>query len=191
MALELYWWNIEVSAAFYPALNFLEVILRNAFHDELTSNYARSEWWTTAPPVGDGAFVIDAAQRKLNRTSGHVPTSDDVVAAMPFGFWVSLLSRSNEEVMWRPALYRAFRPGYRGPRRQMHAHLEHLRMFRNRIMHHEPVHMRHLEADRERIYELVEYLAPGATRMLERVDNLAEVLARRPVPYLGRGRNRA
>jgi hypothetical protein len=190
VALTLYWWNIDVSAAFYPPLSIFEVILRNALHEELTYHYARPEWWTVARPAGDGAHLIAAAQRKLTWTCGHTPTADDVVAAMSFGFWVSLLSRSNEELMWRPALYRAFRPSYRGSRREMHSHLEHLRMFRNRIMHHEPVHMRHLEADRRRIYELSEYLAPGATTMLQRMDRLAHVLDRRPLPYLGSGRQR-
>ena len=189
VALTLYWWTIDASAAFYPPLSIFEVILRNALHEELTFHYARPEWWTVARPAGDGAHLIASAQRKLTWTCGHTPTADDVVAAMSFGFWVSLLSRSNEELMWRPALYRAFRPGYRGSRREMHSHLEHLRMFRNRIMHHEPVHMRHLEADRSRIYELSEYLAAGATNMLQRMDKLAHVLDRRPVPYLGRGRH--
>ncbi|MCM4078490.1 hypothetical protein [Paractinoplanes hotanensis] len=188
LALALYRWNIEVSSALHPALNFLEVLLRNAFHNELTSHYVRSAWWTVARLAGDGALLIAGARRRLNRTCRHEPTSDDVVAAMPLGFWVSLLNRDNEEVTWRPALHRAFRPGYRGPRREIHAHLEHLRMFRNRVMHHEPVHMRHLEADHQRIYELAEYLAPGAAKMLRPVDRLAEVLARRPVPYLGRRR---
>jgi hypothetical protein len=186
LALALYRWNIEVASAFYPALNFLEIILRNAFHDQLTSHYVRATWWTAARLAGAGPLLIADAQRKLNRTCGHEPTSDDVVAAMPFGFWVSLLNRDNEEVMWRPALYRAFRAGYRGTRREMHAHLEHLRMFRNRVMHHEPVHMRHLEADHQRIYELTEYLAPGVANILRPVDRLADVLARRPVPYHGR-----
>ena len=99
---------------------------------------------------------------------------------MPFGFWVSLVSRSNEAAMWRPALYRAFRPGYRRSRNEMYVHLNSLRLFRNRIMHHEPIHRRHLEADHDRIHELVEYLAPGATTVLARVDTFVDVLARRP-----------
>ncbi|WP_127501799.1 hypothetical protein [Actinoplanes solisilvae] len=189
IALSLYWWNVEVSAAFYPALNFLEVLLRNALHQELSRHHGRPDWWTTAPPSGDGGNLLAEARRRLNRTCGYTPSSDDIVAAMPFGFWVALLSRNNEVAMWRPALYRAFRPGYRGSRREMHSHLEHLRMFRNRIMHHEPVHKRYLGADHRRIYELSEYLAPGATNMLRRVDRLADVLARRPVPFLGRQRN--
>jgi hypothetical protein len=182
-AVHLYWWNIDVSAAFYAALHCLEVVLRNALHEELAFHYARSDWWTIAQPAGEGIHIIADARRRLSRTSGRVANSDDVVAAVPFGFWVSLTSRSNEAAMWRPALYRAFRPGYRGSRSEMHAHLDFLRTFRNRIMHHEPVHHRHLEADRDRIYELMEYLAPGATDVLARVDTVTGVLARRPTRF--------
>ena len=180
-AVRLYGWNVDVSAAFYSALHCLEIVLRNALHDELKFHYARSNWWTAAQPAGEGANLITDAYRRLNRTIGRAPNSDDVVAAMPFGFWVSLVSRSNEAAMWRPALYRAFRPGYRRSRREMHVHLNSLRLFRNRVMHHEPIHTRHLEADRNRIYELAEYLAPGAAAMLGRGNTLADALARRPL----------
>jgi hypothetical protein len=186
VALRLYWWNIEVSAALYPDLHFLQIFLRNALHEELSYQYARADWWATVQLAGEGANMISAARRRLERTCGRTPNSDDVVAAMPFGFWVSLLSRSNETTMWRPALYRAFRPGYRGSRSEMHRRFERVRRLRNRIMHHEPVHMRYLEADHQRIHELAEWLAPGATIMLESVDRLPAILARRPVPFLRR-----
>ncbi|MCO8270554.1 hypothetical protein M1L60_08080 [Actinoplanes sp. TRM 88003] len=188
-AVRLYWWNVEASAAFYAALHCLEIVLRNALHEELTLYYARSDWWTTARPAGDGTHLITDAYQKLRRTNGRPPNEDDIVAAMPFGFWVSLTSRSNEAAMWRPALYRAFRPGYRRSRREMYTHLNSLRLFRNRIMHHEPIHMRHLEADLHRVCELAEYLAPGVTKILARVSTIERVLARRPTPSSG-GRRR-
>jgi hypothetical protein len=191
LALRLYWWNVEVSAALYPGLHFLEIFLRNALHEELAHQYARADWWATVQLAGEGGNMISAARRRLERTCGRTPNSDDVVAAMPFGFWVSLLSRSNETIMWRPALYRAFRPGYRGSRSEIHRRFERVRRLRNRVMHHEPVHMRYLEADHQRIYELAECLAPGAANMLQPVDELPVVLARRPVPFLGRRRSGA
>jgi hypothetical protein len=104
---------------------------------------------------------VEDAIRSGWRTLRREPGVDDVVAGLSFGFWVSLLSQSNDVTLWRSALHRAFRPGYRGPRGVLHGHFEHMRRFRNRIMHHEPIRHRSLESDRNRIYELVGYLSPA------------------------------
>jgi hypothetical protein len=61
--------------------------------------------------------------------------------------YVSLLGRGDgyDQRLWRPALYRAF-PGYRGPRQNLHRKVDYLRIFRNKIAHHGPIHHRHLTA---------------------------------------------
>lgn len=93
----------------------------------------------------------------LRRWRGTDPCTDDIVAELPFGFWVSLLSRRYDRHLWVPALYKAF-PGYRGTRESLRDNFETMRLFRNRIMHHEPVHHRHLAADHAKIYRLLGYM---------------------------------
>ncbi len=93
----LYWWNVQISGAFYGPLHCLEVALRNALHDELRSSYARDDWWTVL---------------SNNRHSQY------------------------DRRLWVPCLHRAF-PHYRGRRRDLYDNLETMRLFRNRIMHHE------------------------------------------------------
>lgn len=180
-ALELYWWNLEVSAGFYAPLHCLEVGLRNALHNELMRQFDRPDWWVVCGLPESGSRLVDEAVHTLRPATGRRPTADDVVAALSFGFWISLLSRGNEQTLWRPALHRAFRPGYRGPRAPLHRNFEHMRRFRNRIMHHEPIHHRHLQADLDRIHELVGFLSPGMASELRRVDVLPAIMARSPL----------
>jgi len=183
-AWRLYWWNVEVSAAFYPTLHCLEIALRNAFHEALASRYGRSDWWNAVILPGPGARMVQETIEKLRRTLPE-PCPDDVVAGLTFGFWVSLLSRANEVSLWRPALFRVFRPGYRGTRGEMCRRIEHLRLFRNRIMHHEPIYWRRLTQDRAAVYDLLEIVVPQLGPELRRIDPLPEALGRAPL-RLGR-----
>ncbi|MEV7007342.1 hypothetical protein [Streptosporangium sp. NPDC051022] len=43
--LRLYVWNLEVSCAFAGALQYLEVVLRNAVDDRLATQHGRRDWW--------------------------------------------------------------------------------------------------------------------------------------------------
>src|SRR5262245_52455341 len=95
-ALQLYWWNVEVSASLYVALHCLEIGLRKALHTELSQRFGRTDWWSVCPLPGTGPTLVAEAVRSARQASVRVPGSDDVVAALSFGFWVSLLSRSND-----------------------------------------------------------------------------------------------
>lgn len=53
-------------------------------------------------------------------------------------------------------------------------------LFRNRIMHHEPIHHRHLEADHQTILRLLSCLSAGMAAQLTAYDQVGFVLAQRP-----------
>src|SRR5262249_1827016 len=138
VAMRLYWWNIEVSGAFYGPLHCLEVGLRNALHERLKEHLGRAEWWAAAPLTAAGSrMVADVVDKVRNRGAVHV-SADDVVAGLSFGFWVALLSRgaAYDRSFWVPALHKAF-PGYSGSRARLHEGLLTMVLLRNRIMHHE------------------------------------------------------
>ena len=107
-AINLYWWNMEVSAALYSLLHCLEVTLRNAMHSQLCSRYGRADWWVEAPLDANGWRAVSAAEERLARLPGRGYTADDVMAKLTFGFWVSLLSRGYDRELWVPTLHRAF-----------------------------------------------------------------------------------
>ncbi|MEO3793315.1 hypothetical protein ABGB14_24145 [Nonomuraea sp. B10E15] len=170
---------MEVSEAFYGPLHCLEITLRNAEHDRLCAQYGRNDWWRVAPLDEHTATKVAVARQKLLRRCAGDFTADDVVAELSFGFWVSLLSRRHDRHLWVPALHRAF-PHYTGSREPLRESLQTMLLLRNRIMHHEPIHHRHLAADHAKIYTLLGYLELRIGSWLRAFDRVPEVLARRP-----------
>ncbi|MBP0455559.1 hypothetical protein J5Y04_39480 [Kitasatospora sp. RG8] len=178
-ALRLYWWNIEVSAAFYGPLHCLEVALRNALHGALTRRHGRADWWTVAPLDADGArLVAEAGAKCRRRISRRQVTTDDVIAELSFGFWVKLLSRRYDRTFWVPALNRAFARGA-GRRDTLHRQFTTMMLLRNRISHHEPIHHRHLEADHETLCRLLAHLDADMAVEALRLDRVPTVLKQR------------
>ena len=172
-ALQLYTWNPEMSAAFYGPLQGLEITLRNAIHQQLTQCYSAA--WYDNPAVGldlGGLERIAAAKAETAR-GGHAATPGRLVAALSFGFRVSLLGsggrmdsdgrRANYEMtLWRPALRRAFPHRMPLTRKQAHRPLNALRQLRNRVAHHEPIFARPLLEDHPRILEVTGWISPAA-----------------------------
>ncbi|MEV4072327.1 hypothetical protein ACGFJC_28430 [Nonomuraea fuscirosea] len=179
IAWDLYQWNIDVSQAFYGPLHWLEISLRNAEHDRLRERYGRENWWIVAPLDRTDAEKVAAARAQLRRKGVAAPSADDIVAELSFGFWVSLLNRKYDRHLWVPALHAAF-PHYRGRREPLRDNLDAMLRLRNRIMHHEPIHHRHLAADHAKIYRLLGFLEPEIVPCLQDLDRVPDVLTRRP-----------
>lgn len=177
-AIQLYWWNVGVSAAFYTPLHCLEMALRNAIHQQLAANFRRTDWWDVAPLNKGGLRLVEDARSKL-ATRARPTTADDMVAELSFGFWVSLVSNTYHRNLWVPCLHKAF-PFHRGRRRPLHDGLHTMLLFRNRIMHHEPIHHRHLEADHATILRLLGYLSPAMAVQLKSYDPVEAMLRNRP-----------
>jgi len=150
-ALRLYTWNTALSAAFYGPLQGLEVAVRNAMHRELSARYGPA--WYDNPQAGLDAGALDriSAGKDELRRGHYVVDPPHLVAALPFGFWVSLLGRGGRNPMpggtpkrdydmtlWRPALHRAFSSA-RLRRADAHSRLDYLRTFRNRIADHDSI----------------------------------------------------
>ena len=131
-----------------------EVALRNAIHRRLAERYG--EAWYDNPDAGldRGAVERIASARMVSARDGHDEGPPRIVAALSFGFWVSLLGpggrvaagrKANYEMtLWRPALRGAFVHCARLTRKEAHRPLNSLRTLRNRIAHHEPVFARDL-----------------------------------------------
>ncbi|RFU36488.1 hypothetical protein DZF91_37790 [Actinomadura logoneensis] len=183
--LRLYAWNVEISAAFYGPLHWLEVSLRNSLHDRLREHHGRDDWWRVAPLLPESRLKVDdarrKARRKVTRDHNRPVTPDDVVAELTFGFWVELLSRASDRGFWVPVLHRAF-PGYRGPRRNLHRPFLSMVLFRNRVMHYEPIHDRPLEKRHATLYWLLGCIDDELVAQARSLDRVPEVLARRPRP---------
>lgn len=188
-AVKLYTWNTAVSAAFYGPLQALEVALRNAMNRQLDAAYGPG-WYDLAGPRLDRGCLTRVAQAKSELAKDKYPTDPPhVVAALSFGFWVSLLgpggfidshtkTKANYEMtLWRPALRQAFPHAIKISRKDVHAPLNYLRTFRNRIAHHEPVFARHLDKDYTNILEIAGWIAPHKRAWIEAHCRVLDVLA--------------
>ena len=185
-AVRLHVWNTAVSAAFYGPLQGLEVALRNAMNRSLSERYGEA-WYNDGRAGFDrGALErIGNARAELAR-DGHPDDPHRIVAALSFGFWVSLLGpggrrapghRANYEMtLWRPALRGAFPHRVPLTRKQAHRPLNALRTLRNRIAHHEPIFAQNLVEDHERLLEVAGWISPATRAWIEHHSRVATVL---------------
>lgn len=187
-ALRLYAWNIELSAAFWGPLAILEVLLRNAMHAQLSKG-RQEDWWQT-PSVnlmdreGD---ALKSAIRKLVKAGNANPSADDVVGASSFGLWVGLLDTGLARhyqldysiALWEPRLKHAF-PHLNGvKRKQLHGELNRIRVFRNRVAHHEPIFRGNIALTMELIAKVAGYMDPEVREFILEAHRVDTVLARK------------
>ena len=186
-ALRLYTWNIEVSSAIWSELHALEVVIRNSLHDTLEGGFGRDDWWNHPQVVfhNTGRQQMTKAQNDASRAcqrKGKSVTPDDIVAALSFGFWISLIglgaAQQYETLFWQPHLIKAF-PGYSGTRGQLSTDLETTRLLRNRIAHHEPIFDRHLWGDHLRAIRIAGYINHDAATYINSQSRVDSVLGGR------------
>ena len=114
-AIALYERNAELSAAFWLVLGDVEVLVRNAVHEQLTvwsaGRFSQPAWYLDPGRVFNAQTRADIAAARHHLTgSGRRETPGRVVAELPLGFWRFLLSARYERTLWLPCLRAAF-PG--------------------------------------------------------------------------------
>jgi hypothetical protein len=158
-AIQLYEYNTRVSQIMYGVIQSLEIALRNAVHQALTSGLRRPDWYDMGILQSAELESVSAARGNLYRWK-KAETPDRIVAELTFGFWVRLLDRRYEKILWVSYLYKCFPFGPRPDREKMHAQFIKIRDLRNRIAHHEPIFFRNLETECARILTCLERISP-------------------------------
>ena len=188
-ALDLYEWNGRISAAVFEDLGYLEVVLRNACHNQLHDwNQRRNAdvpWYLDS--IFSQASQADIGKARQRATRGHRDELPGrVVAELMFGFWRFLHARSYEATLWTPCLRLAY--PHQKPRRRgdVYTRLDHLNTLRNRIAHHEPIHRAQIAGTGKGIADLHSELL----ELLRWIDPVIEdwVSTRSNVPALLRAR---
>lgn len=98
LALHLYEWNIGLSAAFWEVIVVVEVVTRNAMHDQLATAYG-ANWYDNNAILDDRSLrVIREAKRRASRgLPKSTPLSPGkVVSEMGSGAWVALLDQGGD-----------------------------------------------------------------------------------------------
>lgn len=179
IALKLYLWNSEISAAFYLPLQGLEVALRNALHSALSRKYGNGHWYDMAPIDARAQEMVAKAKTEVQRSHGIV-NPPHVVAELSFGFWLSLLNRQYHQTLWIPVLGKAF-PNAHKSRAEINDALSPLRTLRNRIAHHEPIFARHLVDDYTNIVKIIGWINADKARWIEYHNVVTDTLRRKPI----------
>lgn len=162
-----YLWNITLCEALYPALNALEIALRNSLCDALARRYG-TECWFDRP----GILIrlqpseIDRAREKI-KSKGKPETPGRIIAELGFGFWTTLLSGPYDRHLWKPSNYALLRevfphiPYKVRTRTFIYKRYNHIRFLRNRAFHFEPIWTRSsLPDDHKQIIEAIGWISP-------------------------------
>lgn len=187
-ALILYRWNMAISAAFAIPLHLLEISLRNGVADGVRAIHGAAWPWTqgfllTLPsPTNLRAFN---PRRELTSCASRHNTAGKVVADIKFAFWERLLLQNQQRIIWDTQFDLQF-PGspITDPsdtrRETLRRNVERIRIFRNRIAHHEPIFTRDLQRELDQIIEVVGWRNPTAADWLRQIETVTHWLAHRP-----------
>lgn len=180
LAIGLYERNTRLAESFYTPLQALEICLRNHVDSQLAATYGAGWMTNGVPPLNGWAQnQIASAVRDLNLTAARTPvTPGAILAELHFGFWLSLLAPQYDATLWRAACHKAFRPNGKGlARKIVHARLNAIRRFRNRVAHHEPIFHADMEKAHREILEATAWLCPHTAAWSQHHSRFAAVFA--------------
>lgn len=145
-ALLLYHWNSQLSQSLYLPLQSWEIVLRNKINQFFIYKYNTTRWYANATALrnfnGNDRRRLDETVKRLERDLAPLaPTSDQVVADLSAGFWVSQFgSDYAAQYGWRSNLrFRIFTNDHSITREIADETCNDLLDLRNRVAHHEPI----------------------------------------------------
>lgn len=187
LALRLYCWNADLSAAFYPLLQFAEVAVRNgaveAIEKEFGANWHHNRGFKYSLPMKRGRY---RPRDDLQSCAERLPTAGKVVAELKFVFWQYLFIAGQDRRLWNKHFFTAF-PGadhtgsVADAREDLHNDIQAIRIFRNRIAHHEPIYGRDLPEEQRLIRKTIHSRRPEAAAWIDGFERITTLLAQRPV----------
>lgn len=140
-AMQLYRYNLRLCQRFYGVLNLFEVMLRNVVNNHYATFYADGNWIVNQASDG-GLFAHeqdDIKTMEADYKKRGIYNNDKMVSALTFGFWTILFSRKRYR-MGGKTLLKIFPHKSKGKNQaDVYLDLSHIREFRNRIAHHEPI----------------------------------------------------
>lgn len=191
-----YLWNLALCEALYPALQGIEIALRNTLFEAGSQAHAGVStaevpcWLDADPPLlapEERARIRRVKQ--LLRESGRRMVPGRLVSELSFGFWTALFDVRYETsgVLW-PRLFKqkvfAAAPRKMRSRKALSALINRARLLRNRVAHHEPVwHWRDLPEQHAMILDLIGWMCPDLRSTLEAGDRFGRVYAGGPAPF--------
>ena len=172
LAILLYEQNTLLAESLYGVLQGLEVLLRNAIHDQLTADYGQVEWWDAVKLEPEQGAMLRKARDILTK-EGKALVAGRIVAELSFGFWTGLTG-PKYDVLWRDHLVKIF-PRRPLQRSEVQTRLNSIRKLRNRIAHHEPILFSgRLQKYVHQIFDTISWMSPMTARWVRRNSSFDE-----------------
>ncbi|MHB9026067.1 MAG: hypothetical protein ACYC7E_18155 [Armatimonadota bacterium] len=177
-AIALYLWNVVLSEALFPALQYIEICLRNSMHAALTRYTQQSDWYDIPFLLhpDEAGSIADIKQRLLIARKPVNP--DNIVAGSTLGLWVGLLRPHYNDVLWPRLHGKVFphAPVMKEPRRKVMDKLKPIHRLRNRVFHHETIwKTRDLPNMHNDILTLICWMNPPVCALLRTADRFPSV----------------
>lgn len=179
-SLLLYQWNADVSGAFLPMLQVLEVTIRNAVSNAITQiygvNWANNQTFQLSLPDKN-----DQRKQLKDKVKKHSDINK-IIADMNFIFWQKLFTRRFTQNIWNKHLKTAFPNIGSTSVSTLYGELDQIRKLRNRVAHHEPIFNRNLMDDLSLILKVIGYVDNEAEKWVLNNQTVTIWLARKPLP---------
>src|SRR5947209_7108917 len=96
-----YAWNMALSEALYPALQGVEVALRNSIHYAISDKFGNTSWYDINPPILRQIEEDAVTESKRTLTDRGKPIQPGrVIAELNLGFWRALFYPHYDQVFW-------------------------------------------------------------------------------------------
>lgn len=133
-----YVWNMALSESLYPALQVLEITLRNAIHREAGQHFGRPDWYSDSIIHAKDRDAVSKAEKTL--IGMRRPLA-------PYRIIAEL----------KPCF--PYMPRHQRTRKNLSARFEKIRRLRNRVFHHEPIwHWQNLADQHQGILEAIAWI---------------------------------
>ncbi|ELA07977.1 hypothetical protein MOMA_00020 (plasmid) [Moraxella macacae 0408225] len=181
-ALDLYRWNLQISAALFECLAVCEVVVRNAVANAIQAEHG-TDW------AFNVRFVRTMQQNRRDELLDvRKETTEQMICELPFVFWQGFFTARFDDELWKKhwavALPNAKHADLPTMRAEVFDNLEKIRKLRNRIAHHEPIFNRNLQGDYKRIVKIIGYCSSDTAQWVQSWQRVDEVLANKPQPVL-------
>lgn len=181
--LDIYVWNALISGAFYTSLHICEVVMRNAISHALELKYGVNWPWSQ----GLERTLSKWSKEELQSARQGIPagSTGKVIAELKFAFWCRLLTSGQDQHLWNANIRIVF-PNLPFPmtvaagRTMLYNDMEALRVFRNRIAHHEPIIGYPLVQYQARIQRLLKLRCAVIDQWMSHWEIVTAALAKRP-----------
>lgn len=154
--------EILEAQAKWPLINLLEVSLRNRMAQQLEYRFGTDFF------VSEPRQLLSGEINRLRIAQADSPVFErfEIIRKLPMGFWLQLLSKKYESILWAPALWHSF-PSWEGrSRKSIHEEVTAVWQLRNQIAHHEATSQNKSLPDFGKLTEMLLDLEPDFGPML-------------------------